>query len=67
MLGRISRALGVLLAGLYALLYVLLSLEAYSLLIGSVLLFVALAAVMYATRNLNWGGATAEEAEAAAA
>jgi inner membrane protein len=57
--------IGVLLAGLYALLYVLLSLEAYSLLIGSVLLFVALAAVMYATRNLNWGGGTAEEEAAA--
>jgi inner membrane protein len=31
-------------------------LGAYSLLIGSALLFVALTAVMYATRNLNWGG-----------
>ena len=38
-------------------LYVLLSLEAYSLLIGSLMLFVALAAVMYLTRHLNWGGA----------
>ena len=37
-------------------LYILLSLEAYSLLIGSLMLFVALAAVMYLTRNLNWGG-----------
>ena len=48
--------IGVLLTGLYAVLYVLLSLEAYSLLIGSLMLFVALAAVMYLTRNLNWGG-----------
>ena len=53
--------IGVLLTGLYAVLYVLLSLEAYSLLIGSLMLFVALAAVMYLTRNLNWGGR--EEAE----
>ena len=48
--------IGALLVGLYAMLYVLLSLEAYSLLIGSLMLFVALAAVMYVTRNLNWGG-----------
>jgi inner membrane protein len=47
--------IGALLAGLYAVLYVLISLDAYSLLIGSLMLFVALAAVMYATRNLNWG------------
>lgn len=53
-----SRAttIGGLLTGLYGVLYVLLSLEAFSLLIGSLMLFVALAAVMYLTRNLNWGG-----------
>ena len=45
-----------LLAGLYAVLYVLLSLEAFSLVIGSVLLFVALAGVMYVTRRLDWSG-----------
>lgn len=44
-----------LLIALYAVLYVLLSLEAYSLLIGSLLLFAALASVMYLTRNLEWG------------
>jgi inner membrane protein len=59
--------IGGLLTGLYAVLYVLLSLEAYSLLIGSVLLFAALAAVMYATRNLNWGGRGGEEEEPAPA
>ena len=59
--------IGALLAGLYAVLYVLLSLEAYSLLIGSLMLFIALGAVMYATRNLNWGAVTpsAEPAEPA--
>jgi len=36
-------------------LYILLSLEAYSLLIGSLMLFAALAGVMYLTRNLDWG------------
>jgi len=51
---RRGRFIGALLVGLYALLFVLLNLEAWSLLIGSVLLFVALAAVMYATRNVNW-------------
>lgn len=45
-----------LLTGLYATLYVLLSLEAYSLLIGAVLLFAALAGIMYLTRNLDWSG-----------
>jgi inner membrane protein len=35
---------------------VLLSLEAFSLLIGSLLLFTALAGVMYATRHIDWGG-----------
>jgi inner membrane protein len=51
---RGARFIGALLLGLYALLYVLLSLEAWSLLIGSILLFVALAGVMYATRNVEW-------------
>jgi inner membrane protein len=56
-LGSWRRAgfMGGLLAGLYAVLYILLSLEAYSLLIGSLLLFAALAGVMYATRRIDWG------------
>lgn len=58
--------IGALLAGLYGALYVLLSLEAYSLLIGSALLFAALTGVMYATRNLNWGGGEDPEEPAAA-
>jgi len=52
---------GALLVALYAVLYVLLSLEAYSLLIGSLMLFAALAAVMYLTRNLEWGARRGEE------
>lgn len=52
-----------LLIALYGVLYVLLSLEAYSLLIGSLLLFAALAGVMYLTRRVDWsdlrGGAVA--------
>lgn len=49
-----GKFVGALLVGLYALLFVLLNLEAWSLLIGSVMLFVALAGVMYATRNVDW-------------
>ena len=39
---------------LYGFLYVDLQLEDYALLLGSIGLFVILAAVMYLTRNLNW-------------
>jgi inner membrane protein len=55
-LGSWRRALfiGGLLVGLYAVLYILLSLEAFSLLIGSLLLFAALAGVMYGTRRIDW-------------
>ena len=47
-----------LLTGLYAVLYVLLNLEAWSLMIGSLMLFFALAAVMYATRAIDWSAVT---------
>lgn len=56
-----ARFIGALLVGLYALLFVLLNLEAWSLLIGSVLLFAALAGVMYATRSVDWGNAGRRE------
>ncbi|MDG2004662.1 MAG: cell envelope integrity protein CreD [Novosphingobium sp.] len=57
-----ARFIGALLVGLYALLFVLLNLEAWSLLIGSVLLFVALAGVMYATRGVDWSSVGRREA-----
>jgi inner membrane protein len=65
-LGSWRRAafIAALLAGLYVVLYILLSLEAFSLLIGSLLLFAALAGVMYATRRIDWGRRT-EHAQAA--
>jgi len=65
-LGTWRRAafIGGLLAGLYAVLYILLSLEAYSLLIGALLLFIALAGVMYATRRIDWGAARGNSAAA---
>ncbi|MEL6541104.1 MAG: cell envelope integrity protein CreD [Pseudomonadota bacterium] len=46
--------IGALLTGLYAVLYVLLNLEEWSLVIGSLMLFAALAGVMYATRQIEW-------------
>jgi inner membrane protein len=60
-----GRFIGAMLVGLYALLFVLLNLEAWSLLIGSVLLFAALAGVMYATRNVDWSAVGKREAEPA--
>lgn len=44
------------LAGLYAMLYALLSAEDYALLMGSLLVFGLLAAVMVLTRRLDWYG-----------
>lgn len=54
--------IGALLVGLYATIYALLSLEALSLVIGSVLLFLALTGVMYATRNVDWSSVGRGEA-----
>lgn len=63
---RRSLFIGALISALYGVLYVLLSLEDLSLLVGSVMLFVALAAVMFLTRNIDWGGAPIQpEREAA--
>ncbi len=59
-----GRFVGALLVGLYALLFVLLNLEAWSLLIGAVMLFVALAGVMYATRNIDWSAVGRREVPA---
>ena len=49
------RALGVFTA-LYGFIYVLLRVEAYALLVGAVASFVAVAAAMYITRNVEWYG-----------
>ena len=61
---RRASVIGGLLAGLYVMLFVLLNLEGLSLVIGSIILFFALAGVMYATRNIDWsdvGGSENEE------
>ena len=67
-LGTWKRAgfIGAMLAGLYGLLYVLLNLETYSLLIGALLMFAALAGIMYATRRVNWSAVGAPDAVAEA-
>ncbi len=46
--------LTVILSGLYAFLYVVLQLEDYSLLIGSIGLFVILGIIMFVSRKINW-------------
>ena len=60
-----ARFIGALLVGLYAVLFVLLNLEALSLLIGLVLLFAALAGVMYATRKVDWSNVGRHQVTAA--
>ena len=53
---RPASAFGGGLAGLYAMLYVILQLEDKALLTGSLLLFAVLAAIMTSTRRLDWYG-----------
>ena len=55
-LGNRSRALilGLLLTVLYGLLFVLVQLQTYSLLVGSITLFAILAAAMFLTRDIDW-------------
>ena len=45
------------LSGLYGYLYVLLQLEDWALMVGSIGLFTILAAVMYLTRKIDWTAA----------
>jgi inner membrane protein len=55
-LGRVASGVrsGALLGGLYGMLYVILLSEDNALLMGSLLLFLALASVMFITRRLDW-------------
>ena len=55
-LASLARAalLGLMLGALYAVLYVILLSEQHSLLMGSVLLFAVVAAIMVGTRRVNW-------------
>lgn len=51
---RRGGSVALLLTGIYAYLYITLESEDHALLLGSFLLFGTLAAVMFATRNVNW-------------
>ena len=64
-LGTWRRAsfIGLMLAALYGVLYVLLNEETYSLVIGSLLLFAALVGIMFATRKVNWSAVGRSESE----
>ncbi len=59
-LGKRCLVLGLLLAVLYGVLYLILRSADYALLAGSILTFGAIAGTMYATRNENWYGAPKE-------
>ncbi|MDD3928118.1 MAG: cell envelope integrity protein CreD [bacterium] len=56
-----SLTIGCLLAALYGFLYILLQLEDYALLTGSLLLFAVLGTVMYVTRKVNWYAVSLED------
>ena len=51
---RRAAVLGTSLAGLYGVLFVLVQLQTYTLVVGSVALFAVLVAFMYLTRGLDW-------------
>ncbi|MBK6761415.1 MAG: cell envelope integrity protein CreD [Ignavibacteria bacterium] len=51
---RYAGIVGGLLAALYVFIYVMLQAETYSLLIGSLGMFVAIATLMFTTRNIDW-------------
>jgi len=55
-----------LLTSLYGVLYVLLNLEEWSLVIGSLMLFAALAGVMFATRKVDWSSVSVKPGALAA-
>lgn len=57
---RLAGLVGGLLAVFYGYFYVLLQMEAYALLFGSLGLLTTLAAVMYLSRKVNWYGETAD-------
>jgi len=52
----VTGTVGGILAALYAYLYVVLQLEDYALLMGSIGLFAVLSAIMYLTRRIDWYG-----------
>ena len=59
----LSLLIGLVIALLYGFFYTLLQLQDYSLLLGSIGLFIILAIVMVVTRNINWYGFRAKKEE----
>jgi len=55
--------LSIVLGGLYTYIYILLQMEEFALLVGSIGLFVVLAISMYLSRNMDWYGVEKEEAD----
>ncbi len=55
---RLTLILGICLMILYAFLFSLIQLKDYALLMGSIGLFIAMALIMYASRNVDWYGAS---------
>ena len=53
---RVGAVIGGMLAVLYAFIYILLQIESYALLVGSVALFIVLAVAMAASRRIDWYG-----------
>ena len=60
---KASRMMGITMLLLYAYLYVVLQLDAYALLVGSIGLFAVLATVMYLTRQVDWYALSHEPAK----
>jgi len=55
---KLTMILGVCLAGLYVFLFILIQLQDYALLLGSIGLFVAVGLIMYTSRNVDWYSTT---------
>jgi len=58
---RLTMILGVCLVILYVFLYSLIQLKDYALLMGGIGLFIAMALIMYASRNVDWYSATSSK------
>jgi inner membrane protein len=55
---KLTMILGVCLVGLYVFLFILIQLQDYALLLGSIGLFVAVGLIMYTSRNVDWYSTT---------
>jgi inner membrane protein len=51
---KLGMTIGAFLVVFYGFMYIILQMQDYSLLLGNIALFIILAAIMFATRKLNW-------------